>query len=44
LRALGDSGNRSADATANVTHKTDDGQIVVVRYGVARGGMDNRGN
>jgi pilus assembly protein CpaB len=42
LRALGD-GNNNANVAANMNHKTDDGQVVVVRYGVSRGGLDGKG-
>lgn len=42
LRALGD-GNSNANVAANMNHKTDDGQVVVVRYGVAHGGLDGKG-
>jgi pilus assembly protein CpaB len=42
LRALGD-GNSNANVAARMDRKTDDGQIVVVRYGVARAGFDGKG-
>lgn len=45
LRALGD--NADADTTLAAKthgHGSDDGQVTIVRYGVAPGGIDTRGN
>ena len=41
LRPLGD--NDVADTAATKKHHAEDGPVTVVRYGIARGGFDNKG-